>query len=313
MKVFAQSGNSDLATVYLASDRQGRSLEFVESVQPPLPKERKWVILVSSLFGCPVKCRFCDAGTMYQGKPGPEEIMFQIDYLVQKYYPGRQIPVPKWKIQFARMGEPALNMAVISVLQLLPSRYSAPGLLPSLSTIAPAGCDEFFSKLLDVNKSIYQGRFQLQFSIHTTDKLSRDRLIPVKKWEFKQIAEYGEKFYINGGRKVTLNFVLGKEMILDQEVLRRYFDPKKFLVKLTPVNPTLTAINNAVLSSIGPRDYPAQTIESLENAGFDVIYSFGEWEENHIGSNCGQYLSRYLEEKQSIDDAYRYPVVYDDL
>ncbi len=313
MNVFAQSGKSDLATVYLASDRGGRSLEFVESVQPPLPKEKKWVILVSSLFGCPVKCRFCDAGTLYQGKPGPEEIMFQIDYLVSKYYPDRHIPVSKWKIQFARMGEPALNTAVISVLEMLPSQYRAPGLLPSLSTIAPAGCEPFFSKLLDVNKSIYQGRFQLQFSIHSTDELYRDRLIPLKKWGFKQISEYGEKFYITGGRKVTLNFVLGEDIILEPEVLRRYFDPKIFLVKLTPVNPTVTAMKNAVLSSIGPKDYPSQIISSLENTGFEVIYSFGEWEENRIGSNCGQYLSRYIEEKQSINDAYSYPVIYDDL
>jgi len=36
------------------------------------------------------------------------------------------------------------------------------------------------------------------------------------------------------------------------------------------------------------RDY----IEAFQAQGFDVLLSIGEYEENQIGSNCGQYLGR---------------------
>jgi len=308
MKVFAKSGNTSLATVYLASNKEGKSFEFVESLQPPFPKEKKWVLLVSSLFGCPVQCRFCDAGTDYEGKPDVNEIFFQVDYLVRKYFPDKRIPIDKWKIQFARMGEPAFNEAVLEVLSQLPFRYDAPGLLPSLSTVAPAGCEKFFQQLQVINRNLYRGRFQLQFSLHSTDATRRDWLIPVKKWDFKQIADFGREFFVPGGRKVTLNFALGRDTVLEPAVLSEYFDPDIFLVKLTPVNPTLVAENNALASTITSPQPPRKIIDLLQEEGYQVIYSFGEWEENRIGSNCGQYLSRYLKEKTTSSEAYTYPV-----
>ena len=86
--------------------------------------------------------------------------MRQIDYMVDEWFPGRHIPSEKFKIQFARMGEPAFNMAVLYALEALPMRYDAPGLMPSISTIAPQSCDAFFDGLIDVKNRLYsEGRF----------------------------------------------------------------------------------------------------------------------------------------------------------
>src|SRR3972149_3149112 len=165
MKVSAVAGNAQIAMVYIADFGQGRAVEFVEAIQPPLPREKKWVLMVSTLFGCPVKCRMCDAGGTYHGKLTGEDIFAQIDYLVQKRYPGGFIPVEKFKIQFARMGEPSFNPAVLEVLTELPNRYRAAGLIPSLSTIGPSGVDGFFDRLLEIKDSLYsKGQFQFQFS-----------------------------------------------------------------------------------------------------------------------------------------------------
>ena len=38
---------------------------------------------------------------------------------------------------------------------------------------------------------------------------------------------------------------------------------------------------------------------SIEKFGFETIISIGELEENRIGSNCGQYISRYLNDHGS--------------
>ena len=136
-----RAGNEDIAMVYIVETDSGHLVECVESVQPPLPREKKWVLLVSTMFGCPIGCLMCDAGGYYHGKPTKDEIFSQIDFLVDKRFPDRKIPCEQFKIQFARMGEPSLNLQVLDVLQELPERYQAPGLMPSISTVAPAGTE----------------------------------------------------------------------------------------------------------------------------------------------------------------------------
>src|SRR3989338_2639782 len=206
MIITKQLGNEELATVYVGQIGDN-NLEFAESLQPQLPLEEKWVLTISCLYGCPVKCLMCDAGQQYYGNISKEDIFKQIDYSVTKKFPDRIVPVKKFKIQFARMGEPVFNPAVLEVLEELPERYNAKGLMPSLSTIGPDGCISFFNRLLEIKNRLYSnGRFQLQFSIHTTDIEKRDNLIPVQKMSFQEIAEYGKRFHKHGDRKITLNF-----------------------------------------------------------------------------------------------------------
>ena len=165
MKVIAKTGNDKLANVYIAQSDTGKLLEFVESVPPPFTRDEKWVLIISTLYGCPIKCRFCDAGNFYSGKPTKDELLFQIDYLIKKRFGGKSVPSKKFKIQFSRMGEPSLNPAVLEALKEIPSRYAAPGFYPSLSTIAPNGTDNFFEELLQIKNIYYKNKFQFQFSI----------------------------------------------------------------------------------------------------------------------------------------------------
>ncbi len=306
MRVVASTGREDVAVAYVAETAGGRLVEFTEAVQPPLPREQKWVLIVSSLFGCPVRCAICDAGGSYKGKMTAGEILEQIDFLVDGRYPDRRVPAAKFKIQFARVGEPSLNPAVLDVLRELPRRYDAPGLLPAVSSIAPVGCDEFFERLRDIKNRLYpNGRFQLQFSIHTTDESLRDRLIPMRKWGFDRIGDYGAGFRAAGDRKVTLNFALARGAPVDPDVLLRWFDPSDFLIKITPVNPTHRAVMNGIVSHVDPgREEAGVEIERLRSAGYDVLLSIGELEENRIGSNCGQYIQRHLEAKRQLGDGY---------
>lgn len=312
MKVIASTGKEEIALVYIVEFDNGRLVECVESIQPPLPRHEKWVLLISTLFGCPVGCAMCDAGGFYQGRPDADEILAQIDFLVQQRYPDRIVPCKQFKIQFARMGEPALNPAVLDVLQQLPGRYRAPGLMPSISTIAPASSDSFFERLLAIKHEHYSnGHFQFQFSIHTTDTALRDKLIPVKKWSFARMAAYGERFYAPGDRKITLNFALARQNPLDANTLLEHFSPEKYLVKITPLNPTYRALENGLASHINPlaADPRDEIAAALRRAGYEVIVSIGETEENQVGSNCGQYLRTHLEACQKLETGYSYPVV----
>ena len=92
MKLIGEYGKDDLAKVYIAAMRESNQhlVEFVESTQPPLTMNDKWVLIVSSLYGCPVQCQMCDAGGDYYGKLTTEEILEQIDYLVSKRFPDKR-------------------------------------------------------------------------------------------------------------------------------------------------------------------------------------------------------------------------------
>ncbi|TES91219.1 MAG: radical SAM protein [Candidatus Cloacimonadota bacterium] len=295
MKVIETFGRDELAIVYLAKMDNGKMIEFVESLQPPVPREEKWVLIVSSLYGCPVNCKMCDASGDYRGKLTASEIFEQVDYLVTNRFPDRKIPIPKFKVQFARMGEPSFNKGVLEVLNRLPQMYNAPGLLPCLSTVAPVGAEGFFEELIGIKNRLYpDGFLQLQFSIHTTDRAKRDFLIPVKKWDFKEISDYGERFYKKGDRKITLNFAVAKGFPVDTKIVAQYFNPDIFLIKITPLNPTYKVEENDLKTLFDSEGETAnELVRSFKEQGFEVILSIGELEENKIGSNCGQYIMRY--------------------
>jgi 23S rRNA (adenine2503-C2)-methyltransferase len=311
MKIVGFTGRQDIAITRIAELRQGKFVEFVESVQPSIPRDKKWVLIVSTMFGCPVGCLMCDAGGQYGGTLSKREILAQIDFMVRSRFPDGHIPVEKFKVQFARMGEPSLNPAVLDVLRDLPRIYDAPGLMPSVSTIAPAGSERFFDDLIEIKNALYQGgRFQLQFSIHTTDKDLRDRLVSVRKWSLREISAYGERFHRDGDRKITLNAALVAGMPLDPDTLLGHFDVAKFLVKITPVNPTYQALRNELTSYITPavEESRYDVVGRLRDAGFEVLVSIGETEENHIGSNCGQFVMRHLREAEPLEGSYTYSV-----
>lgn len=311
MRIVASTGREDIAVVYIGEMDGGKFVECVEATNPPIPREEKWVLLVSTQFGCPVGCSMCDAGGFYQGKPTAAELFEQIDFLVRKRYPSGRIPSRQFKIQFARMGEPSLNTAVLDVLDELPLRYHAPGLMPSLSTVAPKGAVRFFERLLEIKHEKYGGgKFQFQFSLHTTDAGLRDRFIPVEKLDFAAMARYGERFYAPGDRKIGLNFALAQDAPVDPRVLIEHFAPEKFLIKITPLNPTYRAVENTLCSYINPHrpDGDTSVIDALRSVGYEVIVSVGEVEENLIGSNCGQYLQARLRAGRSLPGGYTYPV-----
>lgn len=137
MKVVAKTKDSSIATVYVAENDNGRIIEFAQSLQPPYPREKKWVFLISTLYGCPVECSFCDAGGNYYGRVELKEIFFQIDYLLKEYN-ADTFNCEKLKIQFARVGEPSYNYAVIDVLNELVFKIKNHKLYPSISTVAPS-------------------------------------------------------------------------------------------------------------------------------------------------------------------------------
>ncbi|OGR89490.1 MAG: hypothetical protein A3J74_02220, partial [Elusimicrobia bacterium RIFCSPHIGHO2_02_FULL_57_9] len=281
MEIVSRQEIPGLASLYLARLRADPSslIEFVDTLEPGVPKGEKWVMMVSTQLGCPVGCSFCDAGALgYRGNLTAEEILDQIRFMADAAPP--QISLsrhPKVKIHFARMGEPSLNPAVLEALLFLGLNLKSPGLIPSISTVAPQSpvTAAFFEQLLDIKDDHYpDGRFQLQFSVHSTSLVGRHETIPVKIWSLEELADYGSRFVKIGDRKITLNFALSREAEFDPAAVAGIFPPDKFLIKFTPVNPTETSERNAQTHLwLKPPAKVARSQALLKSLGYQVIVS----------------------------------------
>ncbi len=292
MKIISKNGDPNLAEVYVAGLREGKNhvVEFVDAKDPDRAADYKWVIIISTQFGCPISCPMCDAGKGYHGNLTSSEMFSQIDHVVAQHSAERLRSVLKFKVQFARMGEPALNPAVLDTLAALPSRYDAPGLIPCVATTAPRASVNWLWKLLDIRQYIYADYdFQLQLSINSTDPEMRDIMIPTPKIGFSDLGKFASCFYMKGRRKVALNFAITENATIDPVVIAKHFNPEHCMVKLTPLNPTISSEENGIKTALPP-DSPERSEKlcaAITDLGFDVVLSIGDTRENEIGSNCG--------------------------
>lgn len=301
MNVIKTRSVPGLAELYLArvGPEPGRMIEFVDTLEPGQPKSRKWVLMVSTQAGCAVGCALCDAGALgFWGNLSEEDILAQVRHCLAANPDLDPAAHPKFKIHFARMGEPTLNPAVLPALRGLPRLAGGPGLIPSLSTVAPdtPAAERFLEELRAVKDALYPGgRFQLQFSLHATDEESRAQIVPIRTWDMARIAAYGRAFRRPDDRKVTLNFAAPPGAGLRADAVAARFDPENFLIKLTPVNPTRTADERGTthvwMSPPGElRDFAGR----LQERGFTVIVSPSLPEEIAAATSCGQLWSEEL-------------------
>ena len=91
-------------------------------------------------------------------------------------------------------------------------------------------------------------------------------------------------------------------------LLLEHFDPQRYLIKIPPLNPTYRAEQNNLVTYVDPslpdKGYPI--IDRVRRAGYEVILNIGELSENQIGSNCGQYVARYLDSSSRLTDGYAF-------
>ncbi len=293
MDTLKVDGDPEVAEVALLRFRgeDRYTVETVDGLTPPLARSQKWIINISTQFGCPVGCPFCDAAMDYAGNPSVDELLAQVRWALARH-PGVAEDCAKLKVHFARMGEPSLNDAVLEAMDRLPALVASPGLWACVATVAPRGRDSWFDQLLEIKERLYRGRFQLQFSVQSTDETKREELIPMSHWRLEQLADFGRRFFKSDDRKVILNFALAQDVPFDPAVIERMFDPDSFAVKLTPVNPTAAAKENGFETVLrSERDeILSDACQRLAQGNYDVIVSIGDEQEDWIGSNCGQAL-----------------------
>jgi len=197
----------------------------------------RWMIGVSCMSGCPVKCQFCATGQMKKWRRlTADEIVDQVEFILQQHDGASFVAAAEHKVNYTRMGEPFLNVeAVREAIEIIESRY--PGTHHYVSTIGIAGSD--FSWIRD--------NITLQLSLHSLHEERRNKLIPFpKKMSLQALGEIRTESAL----KTTLNMTLVEAADFDIGKLREFFDPAKFFVKLSPINCNEVANANALGAGI---------------------------------------------------------------
>lgn len=191
----------------------------------------RWMIGVSCMSGCPCRCKFCATGQMkgYRNLTA-DEIVAQVEFIINNNPDYNPNDSKEFKINYTRMGEPFLNIDnVKKAIEIIDSKYN--NVHHYVSTIGVKNSD--FSWIKD--------NITLQVSLHSLNEETRNELIPFKN---KMTIEELGQIRTNSNLKTTVNLTLVDVNDFDIETLKKYFDPKYFFIKLSPLNPNVISDKN---------------------------------------------------------------------
>lgn len=213
---------TDTFLPFYTKDAIGRKQNFLDNNELGSRKER-WMIGVSTMSGCPVRCKFCATGNMKRWRNlTADEIVEQVEFIINQNKDNPLVS-QEFKINYTRMGEPFLNIdAVKEAIKKISEKY--PNTHHYVSTIG----------IKDSDFSFVKDNVTLQISLHSFDDEKRNWLIPYpKKMTIEELGQIRTKSNL----KTTINLTLVDETDFDGEKLAKYFDKDYFFIKLSPINP----------------------------------------------------------------------------
>lgn len=258
-----------------------------------LPLEDKWVITISTQYGCSMGCNFCDVPKVGAG------VNATIDDLVNQVKTGISLhpevkQTNRLNIHYARMGEPTWNSNVLFATEWLKNCIDHTYKIhPVVSTMMPRynkNLRSFISQWMDIKNDLLNGEAGLQISINSTNENERETMFNGNAHSLQGIAEIME-WMIPIGRKITLNFALAGYEI-NPHLLKEYFNPEHYIIKLTPMHKTIEAANNGIKTDGDYTSYEPyrHTEELLKDAGYDVLVFIASEYEDLGRITCGNAI-----------------------
>jgi len=260
---------------------------------PLLPLTEKWVVTISTQYGCSMGCSFCDVPKVGHGRNATfHDLTGQI--LTALTMEGKPAHTDRLNIHFARMGEPTWNPAVLDcgkwVAEHLGDTYTPH---PVVSTMMPRNnlwLKTFVHTWMRLKNRVYRGNAGLQLSINSTDEGERWDMFGGNSCTLSQIANI-MRGIIPVGRKITLNFAVAGYTV-DCDLLARLFSPELYIVKLTPMHKTATASEGGIRTE---GDYttpePYQDLQArFERAGFETLVFIASHDEDAGRITCGNAI-----------------------
>jgi 23S rRNA (adenine2503-C2)-methyltransferase len=280
--------------VNLKSDALGLTRE-IEKVQHSalLPLTEKWVLTLSTQYGCSMGCVFCDVP-----KVGPGMNATFSD-LVDQVMTGLELhpeieATDRLNIHYARMGEPTWNRSILNVTPYLQHQIGKKYKLhPVISTMMPKNNTDLRSFIVDwmwIKNDLLDGNAGLQLSINSTCEHEREAMFRDNAHTLESISEIMQGVKPRG-RKITLNFAIcGHE--IDPDILLKYFNPEDYIIKITPMHKTRQATKNQCETEGDYTTYaPYKEIEQkLVAAGYDVLVFIASEYEDMGRITCGNAI-----------------------
>lgn len=279
-----------------------------------MPLSEKWVITLSTQYGCPMKCTFCDVPNIkFKGNATFDDLKKQF-YNAISLFPGVGY-TERLNLHYARMGDPIFNDAVFDfshwIFEQKHQIYKETGLRievihPVLTTSLPSKFKKLGSNILrwcDIKNKVYNGQAGLQFSINSTDEKQRTEMYQGSQINLEELSKITDKMPDPISRKYCLNFAYSTDFIIDADKIKKLFDPEKFMCKITPIHNNNACRENDI-KTIGGYDsyHPYQRPENdLKEAGFDVLVFVPSMDEENGLVTCGNLILGGSEMKYDSD------------
>ncbi len=269
-----------------------RELDKVEHTKL-MPLEDKWVITISTQYGCSIGCNFCDVPKVGKG------INATYDDLIRQVLTGIKLhpeveSSKRLNIHYARMGEPTFNPFVLDATKWLKTHIDPEFKIhPVVSTMLPKNNEwlkTFIHTWIRIKNRLLKGEAGLQLSINSTNEKERELIFNKQALPLDEIPKLMDGSIPNG-RKFTLNFAIA-DWEIDADKLLKYFSPDDYIIKLTPMHKTSTAEkNNIKTTGDYTTYYPYKEIENkLKSAGYDVLVFIASKEEDESRITCGNAI-----------------------
>lgn len=263
-----------------------------------MPLSEKWVITISTQYGCSMGCKFCDVPKVGKG------LNATLNDLTNQLIEGLKLhpevgATKRLNLHYARMGEPTFNWDVLEhakqLHKIVKPHIGNSMIHPVISTMLPKANKrliEYLNEWCDIKNYTYRGDAGLQFSINSTDDEQRNEMFSGNSLPLSDIAEIGKLLPDPIGRKYALNFALADNYIVDAEKMAMLFNPKKFMCKITPLHKTQSCDDNGIITTDGYEAFtPYQKTETdLKNTGFDVIVFVPSYDEDLGLITCGNAI-----------------------
>lgn len=264
----------------------------------PVDITDKLVVTVSSQKGCPMNCNFCDCPKLgFHGNASTIELVSEITtgIALSGIKHGERL-----NVHYARMGEPTFNPNVITSAKIIfqivkdsNADISFNTYHPVVSTMMPKSnknLGKFLHDWVDTG-FIYGGEdgFGLQFSINTLDEEERNKMFRNKSLSLQEISDIIKSLPMPKKRKYTLNFAVTSKCNLDVDLMNKYFNKDKCIVKITPIHETVEAVNEGY-EIVKDFDVYEKFEQPLVKDGWDVIVFVPSKEEDTDRITCGNSL-----------------------
>lgn len=269
-----------------------REIEKVEHTAL-LPLEDKWVITISTQYGCGMGCKFCDVPKVGSGKNATEQDLIRQVLTGITLHPEVKT-TKRLNIHFARMGEPTWNPNVLDATKWFKTHIDPEFKIhPVVSTMMPKKNEwlkTFIHTWMRMKNRLLGGEAGLQISINSTDEDERRLMFNHNAHSLLDISRIMDGI-IPYGRKITLNFALAGYEI-DPKVLLKYFNPQDYVIKLTPMHKTDEAIKNNIKTTGDYTTYHPykEDEERLKEAGYDVLVFIASEYEDLGRITCGNAI-----------------------